>query len=300
MTEMIESKAATPLTFGQKVWGYVALTKPRIIELLLITTVPAMVLADRGWPGTLLVINTLIGGTISAAGANVLNSYIDADIDAVMKRTQHRPLAEHRVPEQHALVLGVTLGALGFLYLWSTSNLLAASLSTAALLFYVFIYTLWLKRKTPQNIVVGGAAGAAPALVGWAAVSNSVPLGAWLLFLIVFLWTPPHFWALAIKYKDDYAAANVPMLPVTKGVPKTVNSIIRYTVALVLTTLIIAPTQDLGWVYFVIASASGLWLTFNALKLRTNPDKPMALFHASNIFLTLIAAGIIADVLIFQ
>ncbi len=293
------TSSADELSLGQRLWGYVALTKPRIIELLLITTVPAMVLAERGWPGWLLVINTLIGGTLSAAGANALNSYVDADIDAQMERTAHRPLAKHQVPPKHALVLGVTLGAAGFLYLWTTTNILAASISTAALFFYVFVYTLWLKRTTTQNIVIGGAAGAAPALVGWAAVTNTIPLGAWLLFLIVFLWTPPHFWALSLKYKEQYAAVNVPMLPVVKGVTATVNSILRYTVALVGSTFAIALTEDLGWVYLGVAGAAGIWLTLKALQLRADPANPMPLFHASNIFLTLISAGIVADILIF-
>ena len=299
MVDVIES-GKHELSLGQKLWGYVALTKPRIIELLLITTVPAMVLAERGWPGLLLVNNTLIGGTLSAAGANTLNSYADADIDAQMKRTAHRPLAKHQVPPKHALLLGVTLGAAGFLYLWTTTNFLAASISTAALFFYVFVYTLWLKRTTTQNIVIGGAAGAAPALVGWAAVTNTTPLGAWLLFLIVFLWTPPHFWALSLKYKEEYAAVNVPMLPVVKGVAATVNSILRYTVALVASTFAIALTEDLGWIYLGVAGAAGIWLTVKALQLRADPANPMSLFHASNIFLTLISAGIVADVLIFS
>ena len=178
------------------VGAYVALTKPRIIELLLITTVPAMVLAADGWPGTWLVIATLIGGTLSAGGANTLNNYIDRDIDEQMKRTSRRPLPRHRVEPANALWFGVVLGVVGFLVLWVTSNLLAASLSTAALLFYVFVYSLTLKRTTPQNIVIGGAAGAAPVLVGWAAVTGSLALSAWILFAIVFYWTPPHFWAL--------------------------------------------------------------------------------------------------------
>lgn len=298
MSDLLDTSDPENLSIPQKVWGYIALTKPRIIELLLITTVPAMVLAERGWPSTLLVVNTLIGGTLSAAGANALNSYADADIDAQMQRTAHRPLAKHQVPPRHALILGTTLGALGFLYLWNSSNLLAASLSTAALFFYVFVYTLWLKRTTVQNIVIGGAAGAAPALVGWAAVTNSVPLGAWLLFLIVFLWTPPHFWALALRYQDEYAAVNVPMLPVVKGVPATVASILRYTVALIVATLLIAFTENLGWLYFTVAAGSGVWLTIKALQLKADPDSPMGLFHASNIFLTLISAGIVADVLV--
>ena len=197
----------------QRFGTYWALTKPRIIELLLITTVPAMVLAARGWPGTWLVLSTLIGGTLSAGGANALNCYIDRDIDEVMRRTSRRPLPRHQIEPVDARNFGIALGLAGFAWLWAFTNLTAALLATAALLFYVFVYTLWLKRTTPQNIVIGGAAGAVPALVGWAAVTGGVGLAAWILFAVVFYWTPPHFWALALRYRDEYAAAAVPMLP---------------------------------------------------------------------------------------
>ena len=204
--------------------AYVQLTKPRIVELLLITTVPAMIAAAGGWPGLWLVVATLIGGTLSAAGANTINCVVDRDIDAIMRRTRSRPLPAGRVRPGPALLFGVGLGVAGFLWLWATTNLLAATLSTSALLFYVLVYTMFLKRTSPQNIVIGGAAGAVPALVGWAAVSNSLAAPAWVMFAIIFLWTPPHFWALSLRYEDDYRAAGVPMLPVVRRSPPHTRS----------------------------------------------------------------------------
>ena len=218
---LITDPAGAGVSARSKVASYFALTKPRIIELLLITTVPSMVLAAGRWPGLWPVVATLIGGSLSAGGANALNNYVDRDIDQIMKRTRSRPLARHEVPPSNALVFGIALGVAGFVWLWVTTNLLAAAIATAALLFYVFVYTLKLKRTSTHNIVIGGAAGAAPALVGWAAVNGSLDLPAWVLFLVVFYWTPPHFWALAIRYRDDYEKAGVPMLPVVAGVEAT-------------------------------------------------------------------------------
>ena len=278
--------------------AYVALTKPRIIEPLLITTVPAMVLAERGWPGTWLVVATLIGGTLSAGGANTLNNYIDRDIDAQMKRTSRRPLPRHRVDPRNALWFGVILGVVGFLVLWVTSNLLAAALSTAALLFYVFVYSLTLKRMTPQNIVIGGAAGAAPVLVGWAAVTNTLDLSAWILFAIVFYWTPPHFWALALRYRDDYAAVEVPMLPVIVGPKKTAQQIILYSGLLVFVTFWLVPVADLGWIYAASAAVLGAWMLFDSVRLLQKPDTAMNLFRTSTIYLSLLFAAIWIDVVI--
>ena len=228
-------------TASGKIGSYVRLTKPRIIELLLITTVPAMVLAARGWPGTVLVVTTLAGGTLSAGGANAINNYHDRDIDELMRRTSARPLPMAEVTPAAALRFGTLLGILGFVVLWASSNLLAAALSTLALLFYVFVYTMYLKRKTVQNIVIGGAAGAAPALVGWAAVTGSLSLAAWVLFAIVFFWTPPHFWALSLKYKDDYESAGVPMLPVVAGVERTTRQIVLYSAQLIIVTFLLIP-----------------------------------------------------------
>jgi heme o synthase len=278
--------------------AYVALTKPRIIELLLITTVPAMVLAAGGWPGTWLVVATLVGGTLSAAGANTLNCVYDADIDELMRRTRGRPLARHEVSPNNALIFGVVLGAAGFGVLWATSNLLAALLSTAALLFYVFVYTIYLKRRSTQNIVIGGAAGAAPALVGWAAVTGSLAVTPWVLFLIVFYWTPPHFWALAVRYKDDYARAGVPMLPVVAGVEHTTRRMLLYTGLMVGVSLLLVPVAGLRWVYLASALGLGGWFLIDTWLVYRDPSKAMRLFTTSTVYLSALFGAAMVDVLI--
>lgn len=297
---MTESRVETaqPDTPGWRsaVGAYVGLTKPRIIELLLVTTVPAMVLAAGGWPGTWLVITTLVGGTLSAGGANAMNSYIDRDVDQIMRRTAKRPLAQHRVEPRNALVFGLALGLAGFLWLWATTNLLAASLSTAAFLFYVFVYSAFLKRSTPQNIVIGGAAGAAPALVGWAAVTGSLSLAAWILFAIVFYWTPPHFWALSLKYKDDYAAAGIPMLPVVVGVERTTRQILIYTGVLVLVSMALVPAGSMGWLYLGVAVVFGSWFLIEAYRVQRDPGRAMKLFGYSNVYLSVLFAAVWLDV----
>jgi len=241
---------------------------------------------------------TLIGGTLSAGGANTLNNYIDRDIDQEMKRTSRRPLPRHRVEPHNALWFGVVLGIIGFFVLWITSNLLAASISTAALLFYVFVYSLTLKRTTPQNIVIGGAAGAAPVLVGWAAVTGSLALPAWIMFAIVFYWTPPHFWALAMRYRDDYAAVEVPMLPVVAGPRKTAQQIILYSAMLVFVTFWLVPVSNLGWIYTASAAVLGAWMLFDSVRLLKNPDTAMNLFRTSTIYLSLLFAAIWVDVVV--
>lgn len=278
--------------------AYVALTKPRIIELLLITTVPAMVLAAGGWPDTWLVVATLVGGTLSAAGANTLNCVYDADIDELMRRTKGRPLARHEVSLKNALIFGVVLGAAGFVVLWVTSNLLAAALSTSALLFYVFVYTIYLKRRSTQNIVIGGAAGAAPALVGWAAVTGSLAITPWVLFLIVFYWTPPHFWALAVRYKDDYARAGVPMLPVIAGVERTTRRMLLYTGLMVGVSLLLVPVAGLRWVYLASALALGGWFLVDTWLVYRDPSKAMRLFTTSTVYLSALFGAAMVDVLI--
>jgi len=278
--------------------AYVALTKPRIVELLLITTVPAMVLAAGEWPDTWLVLATLIGGTLSAAGANTLNSYLDRDIDELMRRTKRRPLARHEVPPRHALVLGIVLGVAGFAFLWWTSNLLAASIATAALLFYVFVYTIALKRSTPQNIVIGGAAGAAPVLVGWAAVTGSLGVAPWVLFFVVFYWTPPHFWALAIRYRGDYEAAGVPMLPVVVGVEATVRKMLLYTGLMVGVTLLLVPVASMSWIYLAAAIGLGAWFLWDTWRVYRNPDLAMHLFTTSTVYLAALFAALMLDVLV--
>lgn len=277
--------------------AYVALTKPRIIELLLITTVPAMVLAARGWPGTWLVVATMIGGTLSAGGANALNMFYDRDIDEVMRRTRSRPLARHEVSPRNAKVFGVILGVAGFVWLWVFANLLAALISTAALAFYVLVYTRMLKRSTVQNIVIGGAAGAAPALVGWAAVTGTVSVPAWVLFLVVFYWTPPHFWALAVRYKDDYAAAGVPMLPVVAGVEATTRRMLLYTALTVGVSLLLIPLATMSWTYLVAAVGLGGWFLFDTWRVVADPSRAMRLFTTSTVYLSALFAAVLLDVL---
>jgi protoheme IX farnesyltransferase len=278
--------------------SYIALTKPRIIELLLITTVPAMVVARAGWPGTWLVVATLIGGTLSAGGANALNSYHDRDIDEVMRRTSRRPLPNHRVDPGKARIFGWALGASGFVWLWAFTNLAAASLSAAALLFYVFVYTQILKRTTAQNIVIGGAAGAAPVLVGWAAVTGSLATPAWVMFAIVFAWTPPHFWALALRYKDDYAAAGVPMLPVVRGETFTTRQMVIYTGVTILFSLALVPVAGMRWFYLAGAVLSGGWFMAETVRAHFDPKRAMKVFGASTVYLSVLFAAMLVDVLV--
>ncbi|MGI9648659.1 MAG: heme o synthase [Acidimicrobiia bacterium] len=295
----ITDPQAVPTTWTGRLGAYVALTKPRIIELLLVTTVPAMILAERGWPGTWLVLATLVGGTMSAGGANAINNVIDRDIDQVMHRTSHRPMATHKVPPGHALVFGVVLGIGGFAWLWATTNLLAATLSTAALLFYVFVYTLWLKRSSTQNIVIGGAAGAVPVLVGWAAVSGSLSVAAGVMFAIIFYWTPPHFWALSLRYREDYARAGIPMLPVVQGEKATVQNIGLYSIQLVALTLVLFPAAEMSLFYLASAVVLGVGFLWGAWQLRAHPEQAMRFFGYSNVYLTLLFGVIAIDGLFF-
>lgn len=284
---------------GRRRWaGYLALTKPRIIELLLITTVPAMVIAGRGWPGTWLVFATLFGGTLSAAGANALNCYLDRDIDEVMRRTARRPLPSHTVSPPEALRFGIALGTAGFLWLGAFTTWLAAGLSTAALLFYVFVYTRWLKRSSEQNIVIGGAAGAAPALVGWAAVTGQVNLPAWVLFAVVFYWTPPHFWALAIRYRDDYAAAGVPMMPVRRGVAATTRQMVVYAGLTAISSLLLVPVAGMGWIYLLTAVGLGSWFLSDSLRVMRDQQRAMVMFTNSTYYLGLLFLAAMVDVLV--
>jgi protoheme IX farnesyltransferase len=276
---------------------YVRLTKPRIILLLLVTTVPAMVLAARGMPSPWLVLATLAGGTIAAGSANAINCYLDRDVDEVMRRTRRRPLPAHQVSPESALRFGYVLGAASFLFLSIAVNVLAASLALSAIAFYVFVYTLWLKRTTTQNIVIGGAAGAVPALVGWAAVTGSVALPAWVLFAIVFVWTPPHFWALALRYRTDYAAAGIPMLPVVRGEEETRRQILLYSLVLFVTTLVLYPVGHMGPVYLATAVVLGGLFVFRALRLwrERTPALAVSLFKFSIAYLALLFAAVAAD-----
>ena len=286
-----------------KTKAYFALTKPRVIELLLITTVPTMILANKALPSLWLVLATLVGGALSAGSANAFNCYIDADIDKIMGRTKNRPLVTGELSKREALVFAYVIGALSVAWLWITTNFLAAMLSLSAILFYVLVYTLLLKRRTPQNIVWGGAAGAMPALIGWAAVTGELSVAAWLLFLVIFLWTPPHYWPLSMRYKDDYAAAGVPMLPVVRS-PQVVGvQIVLYSWALVVSTLLLIPAAQLGWIYTVTAVASGAWFLFEATLLYTASKSgtvktPMRLFHGSITYLTVLFIAIAVDPLL--
>jgi protoheme IX farnesyltransferase len=285
---------------GETVGAYLALTKPRIISLLLITTVPAMILAEQGMPSLWLIFATVLGGTLAAGGANAINCYLDRDIDEIMHRTQGRPLPLGKIEPTSALVFAIGLEIVAFLLLLATSNLLAATLAVSATAFYVFIYTMWLKRSTPQNIVIGGAAGAFPPLVGWAAVTGDIGWPAIVLFAIVFFWTPPHFWALAIKYKDDYARADVPMLPVVATMESTKNQMFWYAVILVPVSLLLLATGSVGWIYAGAAIVLGAAFVRETWLLRGNdaPGAAMGVFKVSIYYLALIFVAVAADVLI--
>jgi heme o synthase len=285
--------------------GYVALTKPRIIELLLVTTVPTMVVAAHGIPGLWLVLATLGGGTLAAGGANAFNMIIDRDIDAVMQRTRLRPLVTGVMTPRAATVFAVALEVASYVVLAVWVNQLAAWLALSATAFYVFVYTLWLKRRSRQNIVIGGAAGAVPVLVGWAAVTNSLNWTPVLLFLVIFMWTPPHFWALAVRYRDDYQAANVPMMPVVASLRRTTLEILVYAVILWALTIFIGPAAHLGWIYAVSATVLGALFTFYALRLyrhalsnRADVGEAMRLFHFSITYLTALFVLMAIDVIV--
>lgn len=291
-------------TWLRKVGGYVALTKPRIIELLLVTTVPTMVVAERGMPSLWLMVATVLGGTLAAGGANAINMYVDRDIDAIMKRTQNRPLVTGVITPRSALVFAVAIEAIAFGWLWYFVNLLSAVLAVAACLFYVFVYTLWLKRTSSHNIVIGGAAGAAPVLIGWSAVTNSLDWAPIVLFAVIFYWTPPHFWALAIKYKDDYSSVDVPMLPSVASYRTTARRILVYTVLLWALTLVFAPVGEMGTLYVVSAVVLGGVFTYMAWDLMHNESsataakRAMRLFSYSITYLMLLFGAMAADQLL--
>jgi protoheme IX farnesyltransferase len=288
------------IAVSSRVGAYVALTKPRIIELLLVTTVPTMIVAQRGLPAIRLIGLTLLGGTLAAGGANAINMYVDRDIDALMKRTAHRPLVTGAVTPANALRFAIGLEVLAFVELWVLVNLLSAVLAVSATLFYVFVYTLWLKRSSTQNIVIGGAAGAVPVLGGWAAVRGSLDLAPLVMFAIIFVWTPPHFWALAVKYRDDYTAAHVPMLPSVASFAHTARQILVYTGALWVTSVALAPVAGMGLLYTVPAVVLGGAFFFQALELRRTgtPAQAMRLFNYSISYLTLLFAAMAVDQLV--
>jgi protoheme IX farnesyltransferase len=293
---------AGEVSMARRIAGFVALTKPRIIELLLVTTLPTMVVAARGLPSLRLMAATLVGGTLAAGGANAINMVVDRDIDSVMRRTRNRPIVTGLVTPLQALVFAVALEMAAFVELWSAVNLLSALLAVSATLFYVFVYTLWLKRTSRQNIVIGGAAGAVPVLVGWAAVRDTVGWAPVVLFALMFLWTPPHFWALAIKYREDYRAVDVPMMPVVSTFKRTSAQILAYTALVVVVSLVFAWTAGMGPLYLASAAALGGVFLHYSWRLWRAPDeaRAMKLFHWSITYVTLLFVAMAADQLIFH
>jgi protoheme IX farnesyltransferase len=291
----------------ERVGAYVGLTKPRIIELLIVTTIPTMFLAADGVPPLSLLFFTLVGGTLSAGGANVFNSVYDRDIDERMHRTRRRPMVRHRVTTRNAYLFGLALAVVSTLLLGFGANWLSAGLSVLAILYYVIVYTIWLKRRTPQNIVWGGVAGCFPPLIGWTAVTNSIALPPLILFAVVFLWTPAHTWALGLRYRDDYARADVPMLPVVADAPVVTRQILGYAALTAVVALTLWPAAGTGWLYPVVAVLAGGWMVVEAVRLKRRADagltgaplNPMRLFHTSNSYLALVAAAAALDPLLF-
>jgi protoheme IX farnesyltransferase len=282
--------------------AYVSLTKPRIVELLLVTTVPAMMLAAGGWPDLGLVLVVLVGGSLAAGAASALNCYIDRDIDQLMRRTKRRPLPAHSVTPRSALTFGLVLAAVSVALMGAFTNWLATGLTAAAIVYYDVVYTLWLKRRTPQNTFWGGICGAAPVLIGWAAVTGSVGPMGWALFAVVFFWQMPHFYALAIKYKDDYARAGIPMLPVVRSASRVNREILLFTVLTVAASLAAWPL-GLGLVYGVTAIVTGALFLLEAIRLvgrsrRGQAVKPMRLFHWSVTYLTVLFIAVAIDALL--
>lgn len=295
---MVDTAIALPLK--SRVGAFVALTKPRIIELLLVTTVPTMIVAHGGVPSLWLMAATVIGGTFAAGGANAINMYVDRDIDALMDRTKLRPLVTGAVTPNEALVFAIGLEVVAFFGMWRYVNLLSASLAVAACLFYVFVYTLWLKRTSSQNIVIGGAAGAVPVLIGWSAVTNGIGWAPVVLFAIIFAWTPPHFWALAIKYREDYAKADVPMLPSVALIEVVGRQIVAYTIVVLALSLVFARVAHMGLLYGVSAVVlGGIFLALSIGVARTGSAKvAMRLFTYSITYVTLLFGAMALDRLI--
>ena len=298
--QVAEARAAVAPSALATLKGYVALTKPRIIELLLVTTLPTMVVAQRGMPPVSLMVWTLLGGTLAAGGANAINMVVDRDIDALMHRTRNRPLVTGVMSPRAALIFAIALEVGSFALLARQVNLLSAVLAVSATLFYVFVYTLWLKRSTSKNIVIGGAAGAVPVLVGWAAVTGSLGWAPVVLFGIIVFWTPPHTWALAVKYRDDYSAADVPMLPSVASLRSTSVQILAYTFALWAVTLAFAPVARMGALYVVSAVVLGGVFTGFAVRLLRDPTpaRAMRLFAWSISYISLLFGAMALDQLL--
>lgn len=302
--QTLQNQPAKPLTLRKKLAAYLALTKPRVIELLLITTVPVMILAKQGIPDLWLVLATLIGGALSAGSANAFNCIIDTDIDKIMGRTQKRPLVTGELSKLEAQIFATVIGLVSVLWLGLLVNWLSAGLALAAELFYIFIYTILLKRRTSQNIVWGGAAGAMPVLIGFSAVTNTLSWSAAALFLIIFLWTPPHYWPLSMKYKEDYASAGVPMLPVVSDVKVVAKQIVIYSYLMVASTLLLVPVNPMGLIYVLAAVVGGIWFIAEAHILQAKAkrdavDNPMRLFHFSITYLTVLFIAVGIDPLFF-
>jgi protoheme IX farnesyltransferase len=289
------------LTVGVRLKGFVALTKPRIIELLLVTTLPTMIVARGGWPSAWLIVATLVGGTLSAGGANATNMFLDRDIDAIMKRTAKRPLVTGVVTPAQAIVFATALQVVAFIVLWRYVNLISAVLALSAALFYVFVYTMGLKRRSAQNIVIGGAAGAVPVLIGWTAVTGRLTWAPLVLFALIVVWTPSHFWALAVKYRDDYAAAHVPMLPAVASFERVARQIIIYSVGLVAVSVVFAVVAHMGLVFWVVDLVAGILYVADALRLRRDggtAKSAMRLFTYSITYVTVIFAAMAVDVFV--
>ena len=302
--QTLQNQPAKPLTLRKKLAAYLALTKPRVIELLLITTVPVMILAKQGIPDLWLVLATLIGGALSAGSANAFNCIIDTDIDKIMGRTQKRPLVTGELSKLEAQIFATVIGLVSVLWLGLLVNWVSAGLALTAELFYIFIYTILLKRRTSQNIVWGGAAGAMPVLIGFSAVTNTLSWSAAALFLIIFLWTPPHYWPLSMKYKEDYASAGVPMLPVVSDVKVVAKQIVIYSYVMVASTLLLVPVNPMGLIYVLAAVVGGIWFIAEAHILqgkanRDAADNPMRLFHFSITYLTVLFIAVGIDPLFF-
>lgn len=296
----IERNHREHIGLKRKAKAYFALTKPRVMELLLVTTVPVMILAQDGLPNLWLVLATVIGGSMSAGGAGAFNCYIDRDIDRVMKRTKGRPLVTGELSPREALVFSWTLSIVSTIWLYFTTNWVAAALSAAAIFFYVVVYTLLLKRRTSQNIIWGGIAGCFPVLIGWSAVTGSVSWEPMILFAVVFLWTPPHYWPLSMKYRDDYQAAGVPMLAVLRGRAQVGLQVILYAWATVACSLLLIPVGQMGLLYTVVAVLSGGWFIYEThrlynLAIRNEIVSPMRVFHGSITYLTLLFVAVGVD-----
>ncbi|TFD57834.1 protoheme IX farnesyltransferase [Cryobacterium suzukii] len=303
MDVALQTIERTPRTLKRTLKAYVSLTKPRVVELLLVVTAPTMLLAERGIPSLWLILATLVGGSLSAGSAGAFNCYLDRDIDRLMKRTKNRPLVTGELSDREALIFAWALGAASILWLGLLTNWLAAALSFGAILLYVVFYTIILKRRTPQNIVWGGVAGCMPVLIGWAAVTGELSWPPVILFMIIFLWTPPHYWPLSMKYRSDYLAAGVPMLAVVRGRAQVGLQVILYAWATVACSLLLIPIADMGVLYTCIALVTGGWFIYEthrlySLAIRHEHVSPMRVFHGSIAYLTLLFVAVGVDPLL--